>query len=137
MRRSLRDQRVYHRLKNELSVRASEDFFTGSIRMGHHAQHISLFVDDSRNVVQRSIGIRITCDLTSGVDISKYNLTIVFNPLERIGVCEKISISVADRDSKQLTTRQKVCEGRVGCLCTKVFKPADVLQADISEQRSR
>jgi hypothetical protein len=45
-------QTVCHRLKQQKTIRRSEQRLTGAIRMRHHAQNVASFIQDARYVVE-------------------------------------------------------------------------------------
>src|SRR5207237_8538260 len=92
---------------------------------------------DAGDVVQRSVGIRFRRDAAIRVSVTENHLIVVFDALQRIGICEKVSVAMADRDAQQLAFRHQASEWSVGLLGPQIFKPAQVLQSDIAQERAR
>src|SRR5438876_1512368 len=127
---------INHRFKYEFAVRAAKQVLTGSVRMRHHPEHVSLFTDDSGDIVQRSIGIRFGRDLAVRCDVPEYHLTVVFDALQRLRFSEKVSVAVSDWDAKQLTFPHEIGVRCLGRLRTQMKKLAHVLQSNIAKQRA-
>ena len=54
--------------------------------MGHHTQHITLFIDDACYVIQRSIGVGLLCYLSIFRTISEDYLFVGFQLSQRLSI---------------------------------------------------
>src|SRR5262245_38943914 len=73
------------------------------LRMGHQADHITLGVGDARDVVQRAIRIDGVSRFTGFIDITKDDLSFIFEGLERGLVSHKTAFPMLDGNAQNFT----------------------------------
>ena len=62
-------QRMEDAFKNQATVGAAEQCFTGALRVRHESGDVTALVADAGDVLDRTIGIRLVGQLTLGVGV--------------------------------------------------------------------
>src|SRR3989442_9488981 len=69
-------QGVNKALKDQASIGAAKDRFTGAFGMRHQAGEVAAFVADARDVPKRAIGIRRVCHFALSVAVMPKDLVV-------------------------------------------------------------
>src|SRR5258706_515027 len=72
-------KRLDHRLEHRAAVDAAKQRFAGAFRMRHHADDVSRLVADTRDGVDRSVGIPGVVDHAVRIGIAQHDLTVPFD----------------------------------------------------------
>ncbi len=118
------------RLQKRPAVIAAMGGFDQVFRMRHHAQHIAARIDDTGNVVDRSVRV-------GAFGIAEHDLAFAFETLQRFGVGEIIAVVMRDRAADDLARLVTACERRVGVGYFELHFAADEFQRGIAHQRAR
>src|SRR6202051_333510 len=94
--------RAHQRLKNLDAIYPAKFRLGCALRMRHHPKHVTPLVADARNVFQRSVRIRFSCDLPLRIAIAEDNTVVAFQFRECRVIAKIIAFHVPDRNSKHL-----------------------------------
>jgi hypothetical protein len=83
------------------SVRA-EQWLEGALGVRHHPEHVAARIGDTRDVVERGVGVGRGGDGPGGVGVAEDDLSGVFERLEAIVGDGEASVAVRDRDAEEL-----------------------------------
>ena len=95
-------QRLQHRQENQPPVVIAQHIFRAALRMRHHAEHIALCVDDSRNVIQRAVRIRFRRYLAIRPAIAEHDLRVRLHRRERDRIGIVIAVCMGNRNLQHL-----------------------------------
>jgi len=123
-----------HGCENLPPIGRSEQLLAGTVWMGHHAQHVSLRIQDSCNVAQRSIWIRFRIHISIRRGVSERDSILCFERAQLLCRAKVISFHVPYGDLKYVSTGKLVGEWTIGSFDAKMNLPANVLESGIPHQ---
>jgi hypothetical protein len=86
------------RQEDILTVRVSEAGIAASFRMRHHSEDIPGLIDDSRDVPERSVRVRIPAYFSLIITVTEDDPPITLKALDRLFISEVISLPMGDGD---------------------------------------
>lgn len=125
-----------NRFKDSLSIVTSEKRFRSPFRVRHHAQNISLFVDQASNVFDRAIHIGFFRDSAFPVRIPEYDLVVGFYFFDGVRGGIVVSVKMGDRDPEHSIFLPLVCEWRLVVFHLQVDMLTEKLQVFVPEHGS-
>jgi len=113
-----------------------ENFFAGTLGVGHETCHIFLSVTDTGDIEQGTIGVGFRGSVAVAVAIAPEDLPVCLHLLECFSVGEVAAFSVGDRDSQERSFRGFAGKGRIRVASAQPDELAAERDAFIADQRS-
>src|SRR3990170_317737 len=102
-----------NRLQKTDSIVGAEQRTAGALRVRHHAQHVAVLADDSRDVALGPVGVGVRADVPAGVRIPEDNPAFGLECIEYGGLGEVASVPVGYGELQKLARPIKGREQRV------------------------
>src|SRR6266702_6798983 len=105
--------------------------------MRHHSKHVSLRIQNSRNIAQRTVGISFWPDLPIRRGIAESDAIFCLEPLEFVWRAEVVTFHVADGNLQHIALCQLIGKGAVRSLDAQMDLVATISQARVTHPRTR
>jgi len=104
--------------------------------VGHHAEDISLFIEDAGYILERPVGVCFRTDFASGRGVAEGYAVFGFERVKVIRGAEVVAFHVADGNLQDFTLYELVGEGAVCGFDAEMDLLADVLEAGVAHERA-
>src|ERR1039458_513072 len=84
-RTSMSRQRLDHGGEDLPAVGRSEEFFAGAVGMGHHAEDVSLRVQNACDVARGAVGVGFRRNLSAGSDVAEGDAILGLKLIQILG----------------------------------------------------
>ena len=101
--------------------------------MRHHPHHVSLFVDQRRDVVQRPVGIGSIAYLPGRRAVTQHHAAVALQMVQLVGRDIEAPFIVSYGHAKHLSRLVGAGEGQVGALGSETHRAADELEPPIAK----
>src|ERR1035438_2730123 len=129
-------QNLDHGGKNLPAVSRAEHPLARSIRVGHHAQYVSIRVENACDIAQGSIRVGFRSNFSARGCVAKGDSVLRFQATQFLFCAEVIALHVPDGNLQHLTLDELVGEGTICGFNAQVNLLADVFEAGVPHQRA-
>ena len=129
-------EELNHALQKNSAIMTREDFFAGTLGVGHEARHVFLSVTDTGDIEQGTIRVGFRGSVAVAVAIAPEDLPVCLHLFESFRVGEVAAFPVGDRDSQERSFRGFAGKGRIGFAGAQPDEFAAERDAFIADQRS-
>ena len=105
--------------------------------MRHHSKDVPSLIADPGNVLDRSIRVGLFIHGAVGSAVSKNDLIIPFQPIERLGIGVIVAFAMSDGQFQYLSRMIAARINGFPCLHPKMHLTADKLERPVAQQRPR
>src|SRR5450830_635182 len=126
-----------HGLQNEQAVGPAQQLLRRPLGMWHHAGHITLPVDDARNVRDRTVWIVLLVHRAVRGAVAKDHLSLLLHNSQRRCVHGIVTIAMSNGQPEHLPSLAAACEHSVRILDAHRYGVAEKGQVTVAQQGAR
>ena len=130
-------KRPDHGLEDRKPIRGTQKPLNVPLRMRHHAQYVSVCINDPGDITRRTVRIGRRGRHAGLVDVAKNNLIVGLQGIQFLIAGVIVPLTVRNRNPQQRTLIQTMRERRAGRFYAQIHVVADKSQGRVAHQRTR